>query len=62
MHATKLHRTRFDILGYQQIDHDCWRVMDLSDGRPSVVGPQYRTKAELLGDLTRYAREVWSLE
>ena len=45
--------TRFPELGYKQIDLNCWMVIDKSDYRQ--VGPQYRTKAELLADLERYA-------
>ena len=55
----KIHRTRFAGLGYILVCDACWRFVDLSDNRSATVGPQYRTKAELLADLQRYAREVW---
>ncbi len=52
------HSTRFSILFYAQVDRNLWRffVRD-SDNSGASVGPHYRTKAELLGDLTRYATE-----
>jgi hypothetical protein len=50
-------RTRFPRLTYQR-QGDVWRFIDNDpDCGPAVVGPQYRTQAELLGDLTRYAQE-----
>jgi hypothetical protein len=52
--------TRFPGLGYRKDSPNLWRVVDTSSGRS--VGPQYRTKAELLADLARYARENWGLE
>ena len=56
-----LHTTRFEGLGYIQQDSKLWRVVDIHDGRNTihVVGPQYRSQAELLGDLDRYAKETW---
>lgn len=50
----KVCQTRFPELGYAKIDARCWRIIDTSSG--SAVGPQYRTRAELLSDLERYAR------
>jgi len=47
--------TRFPELGYRQDDRNCWRIYDLSDRKP--VGAPYRTKAELLADLERYAEQ-----
>ena len=57
----KLHRTRFKGLGYIHQDKNLWRVVDLHDGINTnhVVGPHYRSKTELLGDLERYATETW---
>ena len=49
-------RTRFAMLGYRQDAAQLWRVYNL-DGTPRAVGPHYRTRAELLGDLERYAHE-----
>jgi hypothetical protein len=54
-----VHRTRFEPLGYQHVARGLWRCVDLETG--AHVGPQYRTKAELLADLPRYARDNWSL-
>jgi hypothetical protein len=47
--------TRFKQLGYVCDAPGLWRVVD-KDGEHRV-GPQYRTKAELLADLNRYATE-----
>ena len=57
----KLHRTRFEGLGYIHQDTNLWRIVDIHDGIniSNTVGPHYRTKAELLGDLDRYATEIW---
>ena len=48
--------TRYPELGYRQDDHELWRIYSM-DGTPAAVGPQYRSKAELLADLDRYAKE-----
>ena len=53
--------TRFPGLLYGQIAPSCWRVIDGHETRRAAVGPVYRTQAELLADLDRYARETWSL-
>ena len=57
----KLHRTRFKGLGYIHQDENLWRIVDLHDeiNTDHVVGPHYRSKQELLGDLERYATEIW---
>ena len=47
--------TRFAELGYRNEAHGLWRIVAL-DGEQSV-GPYYASKAELLADLERYARE-----
>lgn len=46
--------TRYRELGYEQ-DGELWRVVDKRRG--SQVGPHYRSLAELLCDLDRFARE-----
>jgi len=48
-------KTRFSELGYEQHAPDLWRIIAL-DGN-AAVGPHYKSQAELLGDLKRYARE-----
>ena len=50
-----IHRTRYAELGYVQDAPTLWRIVDLSGGLQGRVGPLYRTKTELLGDLERYA-------
>jgi hypothetical protein len=45
-------RTRYPELCYQR-QWDLWRIVTAED--EATVGPQYRTRAELLGDLERYA-------
>ena len=47
--------TRYPELGYQKVAPGLWRFVDLETG--STVGPQFKTKAELLADLARYATE-----
>ncbi len=51
--------TRYAQLGYEK-QGKIWRVIDAATG--SAVGPQYRTKAELLADLPRYAKDAWGIE
>ena len=55
--TTTLRQTRYPELCYMQQDRNLWRFVYVGEGCESVVGPQYRTKAELLADLERYARE-----
>lgn len=50
----KVRPTRYKELGYMEWGGD-WRILDLTSGDPAVVGPVYRTRAELLADLDRYA-------
>jgi hypothetical protein len=52
-----VHKTRFHELGYWMVEPGCWQVVDLQGHRPSQVGPQYATKAELLANLEAYATE-----
>jgi len=53
-----LHETRFPELGYARMDARQWRFVDISDaGAVTCVGPFYSSRAELLGDLPRYAAE-----
>ncbi len=49
-----IRETRYPELGYANCyGPRCWRIVDRSTNR--VVGPIYKTKAELLADLDRYA-------
>jgi hypothetical protein len=52
-HATTIRPTRFPELGYRNDGRGLWRIYALDTVRP--VGPHYASKAELFGDLTRYA-------
>lgn len=55
-----IYKTRYQELGYAHLDTNLWRFVDLIDGGTifgACTGPHYRTKAELLADLDRYARE-----
>jgi hypothetical protein len=61
--------TRFPLLGLTKIDRVAWRFVCLdwhSGGTrpdaPGTVGPQYRTKAGALADLTRYAADNGTLK
>lgn len=47
--------TRFPELGYACDAPGLWRIYDTSTG--GAIGPFYATKAELLADLARFARE-----
>lgn len=49
--------TRFPELGYRMDGPGLWRIYDTDT--ESAVGPQYATKAELLADLERYARDFF---
>jgi hypothetical protein len=42
-------------LAYAQLGADLWRILDTKRG--VAVGPVYRSRAELLADLDRFARE-----
>ncbi len=50
-----MRKTRFKELGYAKHAPNLWRILDSDTG--AAIGPHYRTKAELLADLERYARE-----
>ena len=58
-----INNTRYDGLGYANtnpIGKACWRVVDLHEpGRQMAVGPLYNSKAELLADFERYAKDSW---
>lgn len=47
--------TRFKELGFIKMAPDLWRIVDTETG--AVMGPQYKSRSELLCDLERYARE-----
>lgn len=49
----KTHATRYPELSYSQPLAKVWRIIDNATGRG--IGPFYRTKAELLTDLERFA-------
>jgi hypothetical protein len=52
-----IHSTRYPELGYARYAPNLWRIIDLTDKTTmAVVGPHYKSKAELLADLDRYAR------
>ena len=58
----RVHKTRFGELAFTQLDARTWMFLSMEDpARPRQVGEQYASKAELLADLTRYAREAWGL-
>lgn len=45
--------TRYPELFYVNDGYRLWRIIDASTG--NRVGPQYKTRAELLADLDRFA-------
>jgi hypothetical protein len=47
--------TRFPELGYCKHAANLWRIIAMDT--ESAVGPQYKTKMELLADLPRYASD-----
>jgi hypothetical protein len=55
-----IHSTRYPGLGFANTNPAgtaIWRVIDChEEGREASVGPQYKTKTELLADLDRYAK------
>ena len=51
----ELRPTRFKELKYANVTVGLWRIVDASTEQ--TVGPHYRTKVELLADLTRYAKD-----
>lgn len=61
----RVHRTRFSQLGFVRLEPRVWRFVDLTEGQtdpPRCVGPIYASRAELLADLTEYARTSWGLQ
>ena len=54
-----VHSTRFNAIGYAKIRPGYWSFIAQDD--KVQVGPQYRSKAEMLADLTRYAADSWGL-
>lgn len=63
---TKIHQTRFPDLGFARFGRD-WRFLDMEHGGTTAgggsyctIGPIYKSKAELLGDLSRYATEYYA--
>jgi hypothetical protein len=64
MSNIKLHRTRHAGLGYINLG-SCWRFVDIHEKwdptHIRAIGPQYKTKNELLADYARYAA-TWGYE
>ena len=58
-----MNATRFPELAYYNPIRGIWRFVDRENNREVGGGEEvYRTKAELLADLTRYAKDSWGLE
>jgi hypothetical protein len=57
MFKETVHPTRFTGLGYVNHAKGLWRFVDLDHPNPYYcpIGPFYRTKADLLGDMTNFA-------
>jgi hypothetical protein len=49
----KCYETRYPELAYRNIIPRLWRFVDVTTG--SCVGPEYKSRQELLADLHRYA-------
>lgn len=59
----KLRQTRFAPIAYARISPREWSFFAVdADPLGHRVGPLYRSHDEMLGDLTRYARDSWGLE
>ena len=56
LNPLKLHGTRYPMMSFASVGRD-WRFFDLTGHEPQAVGPYYHSKAELLADLARFARE-----
>ncbi len=55
-----VYKTRFRFLGYAKLVSGLWRFIALDEpGSPAAVGPFYRSRSELLADLTDYVRRAW---
>ena len=50
-----MHKTCYQELGFRMDSPGNWRIVDTDSGQS--IGPYYVTKAELLADLYRYAKE-----
>jgi hypothetical protein len=50
-------RTRYPELGYRKDGRELWRIYATDGHYYAAVGPHYRTRAELLGDLHRFATD-----
>lgn len=53
-------QTRYSELAYTNLTRNLWRFIDL-DGQ-TTVGPHYGSRAELLADLDRFARDFGATE
>lgn len=52
--------TRYPGLGYAELQRGIWQCIDTSDpAKPAQVGYQFKTQAELLAALPKYARDHW---
>lgn len=51
------HKTRIDHLWYGCEAPCQWTIYDNQDNQMVAVGPKYYSKAELLADLDRFAKE-----
>jgi hypothetical protein len=62
--APTIHPTRYPELGYCNWRRGDWRfhAMDAEDAYKGQIGPIYLTRAELLADLPRFARENLGLK
>jgi hypothetical protein len=47
--------TRYPELQYEQHTRNLWRIIDAETG--AAIGPQYRTRVELLADLPAFYAE-----
>lgn len=49
--------TRYNGLGYIRVDSSTWQFVDTLEDNDAQIGAHYRSKAELLADVERFAQE-----
>jgi hypothetical protein len=49
---------------YAQVKHGLWRIFtkESTEEAWSNVGPHYKTKSELVQDISRYAQDSWGFQ
>lgn len=53
-----IHPTKYAEIGYACTAPSLWRFIDVETGKE--VGPQYRSRHELLADVDSYYQRAWA--